>query len=919
MHPAAIGPFKIERELGRGGMGEVYLARDMRLDRRVAIKALPAHLAQDSDRLARFQREAKVLASLNHPGIGAIYGLEEADGHQYLILEYVEGETLADCLARGPIPVGEALPMARQIAEALEVAHEKGVIHRDLKPGNIMVTTDGMVKVLDFGLARTEESPSSSSITAKGLADSPTVTSPARFAHSPTIPGVIMGSAGYMSPEQARGKPVDKRSDIFSFGCVLYEMLTGAQPFRGETVADSIGATLHKESDLNLLPPNTPRRVRDLLTNCLAKDKKHRLHDIGDARLELERAMREPQDPAQSLAAQRPWWRSAGGFAAACMLAVAAVAIAAAVIIPLFLKPSQDELGATLHPERVVRATLTLPKGMTNRIGDRSVALSPEGSRIVIAARPMDESAPASLFLRDISRLEFQPIPGTGDATYPFWSPDGRSIAFFANAKLKRVDLADGIVRVLCDAPAGRGGSWGSKGTIVFAPSAVGGLSIVSDSGGDPTPITTPRTPEESHRLPHLLPDGDRFVFYMFGAEARGVYAFDPGAKDVKLVMPSETEASFVEPGHLVFVRDSNLMIQPFDPRRLELAGSAQPIAAGVHASYQRQIVNMSISAQGVLVYQPLGGARQSRLAWVSREGVQSPISIEPLGMAPGRTSATLSPDGRRVVVELVSSQAKRSLAMLDLERGTVTPIGDPKWLAVGAPIWSPASQSIACAAASGARYNIMSIPLTGGGPPQMVWGEAGFEYNLSSFTPDGRTLLFSQWNNRDKIGDLMTIALGEDQRPVALLATPASEVLPRLSPSGLVVAYLELKINTATGFRGTLKVTTFPSPSSPLPVSPAIVTSDYGWLADNELAWIDTSRRAWSATITVKDGDVDIGAPKPLLGGNPLEVRTQIVAIDAPRERFLMVIEDEPEEEPGLVFVSDWRAQVIGSPPAPK
>jgi serine/threonine protein kinase len=241
-------------------MGEVYLARDTRLDRQVAIKALPAHVGKDADRLARFQREAKVLASLNHPGIGAIYGLEESGGHQYLILEYVEGETLADRLAQGPIPVDEALNLAKQIAEALEVAHEKGVIHRDLKPGNVMVTHEGVVKVLDFGLARTEERAASSSGLAISGPDSPTVTSPARYAHSPTIPGVIMGSAGYMSPEQARGKPVDKRSDIFSFGCVLYEMLTGAIPFQGETVADAIGATLHKETDLGLLPAGTPRR-----------------------------------------------------------------------------------------------------------------------------------------------------------------------------------------------------------------------------------------------------------------------------------------------------------------------------------------------------------------------------------------------------------------------------------------------------------------------------------------------------------------------------------------------------------------------------------------------------------------------------------------------------------------------------------
>ena len=292
MHPATIGPFKIERELGRGGMGVVFLATDTRLDRQVAIKALPADLAADPDRLARFQREAKVLASLNHPNVGGIHGLEQADGQQFLVLEYIEGETLAERLRRSPAHVAEALAFAKQIAEALEAAHEKGIVHRDLKPGNVMVTEDGVVKVLDFGLARTSEG-TPSSMTAAAMADSPTVAVvPPR--NSPTIPGVIMGTAGYMSPEQARGKPVDKRSDIFSFGCVLFEMLTGAQPFRGETVADAIGATLHKEMDLSLLPPNVPQAVRLLLSRCVAKDRKQRLHDIADARIALQDVIQDP-------------------------------------------------------------------------------------------------------------------------------------------------------------------------------------------------------------------------------------------------------------------------------------------------------------------------------------------------------------------------------------------------------------------------------------------------------------------------------------------------------------------------------------------------------------------------------------------------------------------------------------------------
>jgi len=321
VHPATIGPFKIERELGRGGMGVVYLATDAKLDRQVAIKALPADLGADPDRLARFQREAKVLASLNHSNVGGIYGLEASEGQQYLVLEFIEGETLADRLSRGPIPFEESLTLAKQIAEALEAAHEKGIVHRDLKPSNVMVTSEGVVKVLDFGLARTAEG-SPSSTNAAASSESPTISSPAR--HSPTIPGAIMGTAGYMSPEQARGKPVDKRSDIFSFGCVLYEMLTGAGPFPGETATDSLGAILHREPNWSLLPPSTPQRVRELLTKCLAKDRKNRLHDIADARLELDRAISGQEWSSAAASGPLPRRTRIVAIGAACALALLA-------------------------------------------------------------------------------------------------------------------------------------------------------------------------------------------------------------------------------------------------------------------------------------------------------------------------------------------------------------------------------------------------------------------------------------------------------------------------------------------------------------------------------------------------------------------------------------------------------------------
>lgn len=904
MNSGAIGPFRIERELGRGGMGEVYLAHDTRLERQVAVKALPAHLLQDPDRLARFQREAKVLASLNHPGIGAIYGLEEANGHQYLILEFVEGETLADRLAKGPIPVDEALSLAKQMAEALEAAHEKGVVHRDLKPGNVMITPDGAVKVLDFGLARTADSaPSNTNVPA--LADSPTVTSPARYAHSPTIPGVIMGTAGYMSPEQARGKPVDKRSDIFSFGCVLYEMLTGAPPFQGETVADAIGATLHKESDLNLLPPNVPVRVRDLLVSCLAKDRKNRLHDIGDARLELERAIAEPRGAGGSTAAARPWWRSAGVLATISLVALTGLTSA------FLLRPSSD--GAR-SGQRVLRTSLALPKGMTFPEGYRAMAVSPDGAQVVLSLAAKDGLTAPSLFLRPLSRLEFRPLAGTDGALFPFWSPDGKSLAFFAGGKLKRLDLADGIVRDLCDAPVPRGGSWGSKGTIVFAPGAGGGLMSVSDTGGTPAPVTKTTTPGESHRLPQMLPDGQRFLYYIQNTAADGVYAYDPATKQSRLLLTGWTEAIFVEPGLLVFARDENLLAQPFDVYRLELMGKAQPLAADVYYDKTRAYMNAGLSPQGTLMYQMVSPQLRFRLAWMDRKGERTSLPVEPLAINQS-IGARLSKGGRHAAVSLTGNRLENSISVIDLERGIRTPLGDPAVTFTWGNLWGPGDQSVIGSEVRADKQGLTILPINGG-PGTRIWeGESGFENGPESLTPDGKTILLTRSGLTDKLPDIMTFSFAENESPKPFMQTPEGEWSPRLSPSGDIVAYL---VGREDDWSGPVKLVTFPTPVAPVQVStiPALSVS-YFWINPDELAWVDPSRKVWSATITAKDGQINVGPPTPMFGGQPLDKQIRILDYDTSRERFLVAIEHEPREDPRLIVVSDWRQDAPRLSPA--
>ncbi|MBN8645092.1 MAG: PD40 domain-containing protein, partial [Planctomycetes bacterium] len=589
----------------------------------------------------------------------------------------------------------------------------------------------------------------------------------------------------------------------------------------------------------------------------------------------------------------------------------------AAVAVALLLRSQAGHGDATSTGAKVVRATIMPPKGLTYKLGDRSIALSPDGSQVAMCLRPEQDVAVRHLYLRDIARLEFRQLAGTLGAIYPFWSPDGKSIGFFADGKLKRIDLSSGIVRVICDATLGRGASWGSKGTIVFAPSSIGGLWSVSDSGGTPTQITEPTSIDEGHRLPCVLPDGEKFLYFSFGGDVRGVFAFDPSTKSSKLVMASEAEGVYVEPGLLAFQRDNTLMVQPFDPQRLELSGTARPIAPGVHYNWIRQFINLGMNKDGTLVYHPLVPARRFRFEWVSKDGMSTPIGIAPQAMSPLFASLTLAPDGRRAVASVYSDQVRSSLVMLDLERGTQTPIGDPRWFGAIHAHWSESTKSILCLASMGARNGIWSIPLTGNDPPRELLSKSRFDPYPASVTADGKTLIYMLHNREQNVSDVMALSLEKDAQPTAILADPDKrEGHPRLSPSGNVMAYIE---NLGLWGSGTLRVVSFPSISTPVTVSVTESSSSFGWLGENEIAWIDASRKGWSATITLKDGALDAGIPKPLFGGRPLEELAQIVAIDGPRERFLKVVEVERDPEPGLIYVSDWRQDAPDMPTATK
>ncbi|MBX3357461.1 MAG: serine/threonine-protein kinase [Phycisphaeraceae bacterium] len=811
MRPAAIGPFKIERELGRGGMGEVHLARDTRLDRQVAIKALPAHLAQDPDRLARFQREAKVLASLNHPGIGAIYGLEEANGHQYLVLEYVEGETLADRLAKGPIPVDESLPLAKQIAEALEVAHEKGIIHRDLKPGNVMITPDGVVKVLDFGLARTEEgTPSSSATLAKP--DSPTVTSPARVQHSPTIPGAIMGTAGYMSPEQARGKPVDKRSDIFSFGCVLYEMLTGAQPFAGETVADAIGATLHKESDPQLLPTSTPRRVRELLTNCLAKDKRNRLHDIGDARLELDRAIGGREWSAAAGSTASPQRSRTGAVGAACVLVVLAGGIG-------WLAASRLTRAVPAAPPQVFHVSTTVQSKPPFR---SLVGISPDASFVVYAAWPEldpDSTKPEGvLVVRRLDRDETSIIQGTEGARTAALSPDGRWLAF-CSAKdragtkfsLKKVAIdngrSSGKPETICDLTQGRQFQlgWTSDREVVFAPEMGTTIYAVAASGGEPRVILSEERSEGIEgweRFSPLVPGRSLLVTHVSIAGEKikvNTEVIDLATGARRMVLPDAGTAQLVtdtlQGGNLLVALRADmagLVAVRFDLGELRTLGDPVRAWSGNPAS----AFSLSISGTLALSTQP-SDLSDRRLAWLDDKGQPQPI--------PGPTRAfseiSVSPDGGRVLANLeVSSPDDLSseLWVQDLTRRTSTRI-PIQGFAMGL-MWSPDGQRIVHGSFAKDQFSILERPASGAGEAVKMFTMPLAEQTFlqpSAWSPDGKLLAIVPTDMKINRSDVLMLeqeAGSQQWKATPYLNSPADKHALRFSPDGEWVLFCSVE-----------------------------------------------------------------------------------------------------------------------------
>ena len=825
-----LGPYEIVSRLGAGGMGEVWRARDSRLNREVAIKTSREQFNE------RFEREARAVAALNHPNICHLYDV----GPNYLVMELVEGETLW-----GPVALEQALKIADQIAQALEAAHEKGIIHRDLKPSNIKITANGVVKVLDFGLARILVPES------VDLTQTPTVTS------MPTQAGAILGTAPYMAPEQARGKVVDKRADIWAFGLVLHEILTGQQMFAGETVTDTLAGVLTKDPDLSIVP----WKVRRLLRCCLEKDPGKRLRDIGDWASLLD----ETEPPVATMSTRKPLW---------------AVAALAALVGAMGAASWFLATGPVLPEARV--DIVTPPTSDPS-----SFALSPDGRKVAYAA---SGEGGARLFVRSLDFASAQAVAGTEGAGAPFWSPDSRSLGFWADGKIKRVDLGGGTPQVIADSSFRYGADWNAGGVILFGSDNSSGISRVAVSGGQPVAVTKLNHGNASHRWPRFLPDGKHFLFYALGGES-GIYLGSLDGTGPRRLTAADTAGEYVPSGWLVWVQQNALVARRFDAANGRLSGDPVTLAQPVFASAGTVAGAFAVSRSGLIAWRGgTGGRRQ--LVWFSRTGER----LGALGEADDSmfSSPEVSPDGRRVAVTrgpvgtgdiwlVDSARASRFTFNPAEERGS---------------IWSPDGSRVLFASNRNGATDLYLKQADGSGSeqPALVSPESK---RPNSWSPDGRFILYHSDQNA---GDLMVLPLGAGQKPYPFLSTKFNEQQGAFSPDGKWVAYQ----SNETG-RDEIYVRPFPGPGGVWQIS-----SDGGlsprWRADaKELYYLGPGSKLMAVGVAVQGGSITPGQPVPLFATKIVSapIRPQY---DVSRDGRFVVVEAADVTAAPLTLLQNWK-----------
>ncbi len=829
---ARFGPYAVTGAVGSGGMGEVYRARDTRLGRDVAIKVLPASVADDPERRARFEREARILAALNHSNIAAVFGVEDAGGTRALIMELVEGPTLQDVIASSSHTAGmsldDSLPIARQIAEALEAAHRAGVVHRDLKPANIKVRSDGTVKVLDFGLAKALAAGQDPSLAAEGdLANSPTITSPAM-----TQQGVILGTAAYMSPEQARGKTVDKRADLWAFGCVLFEMLTGRRAFTGDTVTDVLASVVRAEPDWACLPTNTPRPIRTLLRRCLTKEPAQRLADASTARLEIDDARTEPGDAERQPSTVRSRGREWLAWAVTtAMTIVAVVAVAVGLRRPA---PS-----TTVGPQ--VRFEMDAAE---------DGVVSPDGTAILYPARNGNSE---SWFIRTLASGASRPLAGMNEVYTAFWSPDGRAIAFLAEQKLKRIDAATGTVQTLADAPTPRGGSWGPDGTILFSPGGNGPIYRIPATGGTAEPVTELTPPQASHRHPIWLPDGRHFLFYVLGpAGVRGEYLASLGDKRTTRLLDTDGPGAFADPDRVLFFREGVLYVQRLDLANARMIGDAVPVASGFQIN-ETAPPRVSASRTGVIAFM-IDPEVSVQLQWIDRTGKPLQKIGEPVTNV---IDGALSPDGRTIALARLE-KSDTFLWLMDVSRGTLS-----RFTNGSRPAWSPDSTRIGFNSSRDGFGRIYWQRVGVNAPAELAFKSSEAQ-NMVDWSHEGDRLVFSS-QSANNARDLWIVPIaGADRTPMPIVQTRAEERGGSISPDGKWFAYESNETGSMAVF-----VRRFPAGERAWRVSTGEGTAPF-WRADSGELYYRTGGHLMTVRLDSTGDSPSLGAPVALFALQP-------------------------------------------------
>jgi Tol biopolymer transport system component len=886
---ARLGRYEVIAVIGAGGMGEVYRALDTRLDRSVAIKVLSPQVVSTTNLKERFEREARAISALNHPHICHLYDIGSQDGTEYLVMELLEGETLADRLARGPMSPQELLRCGSQVADALEKAHQQGIIHRDLKPGNIMLTQSG-AKVLDFGLAKqVQPSAMSASMMTAMTSGKPL-----------TAEGSIVGTFQYMSPEQIEGQEADPRTDIFALGCVLYEMATGKRAFAGKTQASVIASILASEpAPLSSVAPMTPPSLERLVRSCMAKTKEDRIQSAHDVKLQLEwiaEAGSQAGVPAPVVARRRLSQR------AAWIIAAIAALLAAAFAIGFILRAPQ--------PGVAMRSSLTPPKDQ--QYDAFGFALSPDGKKLAFVASD-PRTGKGKLWVRPLNATTAQEVAGTEDAQFPFWSPDSNSIAFYAQSKLKKIDAAGGPVLALADAPEGRGGAWSSAGVIIFSRNFTGeGLYQVSEAGGPVSELThySKEGQQDSHRFPFFLPDGRHFIFYISstltpsgskeGDNIAGLYVGDLKTKNYTYLLRTDSNAQYSN-GYLFYLQQRNLMAQPFDPSSARLSGAPVPVAQQVQFNADRWLGSFGVSERGALVY--MGGNEAARqLQWFTRDG--KPLAT--VGLPGILGHPVLSPDGQRVAVSLIpANSSNRDIWIHDLARGSASRLTFNDAID-NIPLWTRDGAHIAYTNERTSYGDIYIQSSSGLGGEELIPPSTHDSYKSSNdWTPDGKSLLYvNQGSSGPKLW-VHDLVPGKNDYP--LLKTNSSETEGKFSPDGHWLSYT----SEETG-RPEVYVVPYPGLNGKWQVSTA-GGAQARWRRDGkELVFVSPEAKLMSVAISTAGNTFKAESPKPLFETRIVSTTRDWWQYDmtGDDQKFLINTRIEHAQEP-ITLYANWPAEV--------